>query len=176
MQKKTVLIGLIILFAVFAVVVFVINRGSGYVKIEASGFETDLNLRGRWGSKTISVSGSEPVEISAGIYKTERIVLRKTKDADKWWSILSRRGLWGELATINIVKGKTTLLKLGPPLEMRTDIQRMGQNAAIGLSLIGRAGEHWSPQVLTYDGPQAAKLKIIDEAGKVLAAGNFKYG
>ncbi len=175
MKKRDIWISAAIIAAA-VLLLYSYSQGTGSIKIEALGFETDLNLRGRWGSKTISVSGSEPVEISAGTYKPERIVLRKTKDADKWWSILSRRGLWGKLATINIVKGKTTLLKLGPPLEMRTDIQRMGQNAAIGLSLIGRAGEHWSPQVLTYNGPQTAKLKIIDEAGKVLAAGNFRYG
>jgi hypothetical protein len=175
MKKRAIWISVAIIAAAI-LLLYSYSQGTGYIKIEASGFETDLNLRGRWGRKTISVSGSEPVEISAGIYKPERIVLRKTKDADKWWSILSRRGLWGELAAINIVKGKTTVLKLGPPLEMRTDIQRSGQNATIGLSLIGRASEHWSPQVLTYDGPQTAKLKIIDEAGKVLAADNFKYG
>ena len=176
MKKRNILISIAIIAAA-VLLLYSYLQGTGSIKIEALGFETDLNLRGRWGRKTISVLGSEPVEISPGTYKPERIVLRQTKDANNWSSILCRREPWGKLAKIKVTKGKTTVIKLGPPLVIHTDVQHRGQNVSIGLSLIGQADEHWNPQVLTNKGPQPTpKLKIINEAGTVLASGKFEYG
>jgi hypothetical protein len=175
-MKKIIVIPVIIVVLIGLIFLYY-SQQTGYIKIEAPGFETDLNLSGRWGSKTISVSGSEPVEIRAGTYKPERIVVRLTKAGDQWWSILCRNEPWGKLATINVAKGNTTALKLGPPLEMRTDVQRNNLTVSIGLTLVGRAGEHYSPQVLTPNGPPSApKIKIMDQAGNILASGKFEYG
>ena len=180
MKKKTAYIGLILSVAAFAAVILVVNQETGYIKTEAPGFETDLNLRSRrtslWGRKSISLSGSEPAEIRAGSYMPERIVLRQTEDSDRWYSLISRGNSWGKLATIDIAKGQTTMLKLGPPFVIRTDVQQKSQAATISVSLIGQAGEKWNPQVLTANGPQAARLKIVDEAGNILAAGRCQYG
>ncbi len=60
-----------------------------------------------------------PETINYRTYKPERIVVRLTKTSEQWWSILCRREPWGKLATINVAKGNTTALKLGPPLEIR---------------------------------------------------------
>ena len=175
-MKKIIVIPVIIVVLI-GLAIFYYSQQTGYIKIEAPGFETDLNLSGRWGSKAISVLGSEPVGIRTGTYKPERIVVRLAKSGDQWWSIFCRREPWGKLATINVAKGNTTALKLGPPLEMRTDVQRNNRTVSIGLKLVGQAGEHYSPQVLTHNGPPTApEIKIVDEAGTVLASGNFEYG
>jgi hypothetical protein len=175
-MKKIIIIPVIIVVLI-GIILFYYSQQTGYIKIEAPGFETDLNLSGRWGSKAISVSGSEPVGIRAGTYKPERIVVRLTKASDQWWSILCRNEPWGKLATINVAKGNTTALKLGPPLEMRTDVQRNNRTVSIGLTLVGQAGEHYSPQVLTHNGPlPEPTVKIVDESGQELASGKFEYG
>jgi len=177
-MKKIIVIPVIVVVVVLIGIIFLYySQQTGYIKIEAPGFETDLNLSSRWGSKAISMSGSEPVGIRAGTYKPERIVVRLTKTSEQWWSILCRREPWGKLATINVAKGNTTALKLGPPLEMRTDVQRNNRIVSIGLTMVGQAGEHYSPEVLTHNGPRPApKVKIVDESGQELASGKFEYG
>lgn len=180
MMKKTAYIGIILLIAIFAAVILFFYQGTGYIKIDAPGFETDLVIRNRktslFGRKSISIQGSEPVKILAGSYMPERIVLRRTEDSDKWWSLVSRGNSWGRLAAINITKDQTTNIELGPPLTIRTEVQQKQRAATISVSLTGRAGEKWSPQVLTPNGPQTAELKIVDETGTILAAGRCQYG
>ncbi len=179
-MKKTAYIGIIFFIAVFTVVIIFVNQGTGYIKIDAPGFETDLILRNRktslFGRKSISLQGSEPVEIRVGSFIPERIVLRRTEDSDKWWSLVTRGNSWGRLETINITKNKTTTIELGPPLKILTEVKQNQRTATISVSLVGRAGEKWSPQVLTHDGSESAELKIFDEAGNVLAAGRCRYG
>jgi hypothetical protein len=180
MMKKTAYIGIILLIAVFAIVILFINQGAGYIKIDAPGFETDLTLRNKKTSlfrrKSISILGSEPARIRAGSYMPERIVLRRTEGSNKWWSLVTRGNSWGRLGAINVIKDQTTNIELGPPLTIQTEVQQKQRNATISVSLTGRAGEKWSPQLLTPDGPQTAELKIFDETGNVLAAGRCRYG
>lgn len=180
MMKKKSYIGIILLIVIFAAVFLYINQGSGYIKIDAPGFETDLILRNRkislFGRKSISIQDSEPARIRAGSYMPEQIVLRRTGDSDKWWSLVTRGNSWGRLGAINVTKNQTTNIELGPPLTIRTEVQQKQRTATISVSLTGRAGEKWSPQVLTHDGPQSAELKIFDETGNVLAAGRCQYG
>jgi len=153
------------------------SQRQGYIKIDTPGFETDLNLHRSWWNKAATISADEPIKVCIGTYKPERAVLRLEKDEQTWWGLLCRRGPWGELSKINVAKGKTTILKLGPPLIVHTDVQRNNQVVSIGLSLVGQAGEHWSAQVLTRQGPLAApKFRIVDETGNVLAEGKFEYG
>jgi len=177
MKYKIGLLGLLVLAALCIILLLVYARQVGCIRIEAVGCNADLDLRGGWWNKAVSVSESNSVEVQAGTYKPERAVLRVEKDSNTWWAILCRRGPWGKLATINVATGQTTVLKLGPPLEIRTDVQRSGQAVSIGLSLFGRAEEHYSAQVLTPKGPlPAPKVTIVNEAGKVLASGNVEYG
>ena len=175
-MKKIIVIPLIIVVLI-GLVIFYYSQQTGYIKIEVPGFETDLNLSGRWSNKTISLSSSEPVRIRAGTYKPERIVVRLAKAGDQWWSILCRREPWGKLSTINVTKANTTTLELGPPFVIRTDVQHRSRTVSIGLTLIGQAGEHYSPQVLTHKGPLPAPgITIVDESGQELASGKFEYG
>jgi len=175
-MKKRIVIPVIIVVLI-GLAIFYYSQQTGYIKVEAPGFETDLNLSGRWGSKAISVSGSEAVGIRTGTYKPERIVVRLAKSGDQWWTIFCRREPWGKLATINVAKGNTTALKLGPPLVTFMDVQHRNRTVSIGLTLIGQAGEHYSPQVLTHNGPlPAPKVTIVDESGHELASGKFEYG
>jgi hypothetical protein len=68
-------------------------------------------------------------------------------------------------------------VKPGAPLLIKTDVQISGRDASIGLILQGRAGETYIPGV-QKNGRRLSEpgLKIVDEAGKTLAVGKFKYG
>jgi len=89
----------------------------------------------------------------------------------------------GDKWVLDLAKGqslsgiKSSDKKPGPPLLIRTDVQMSGRNASIGLVIEGQAGEkyaggarkngRWLPP---------PRFKILDEAGKTLTNGVFKYG
>jgi hypothetical protein len=68
--------------------------------------------------------------------------------------------------------------KAGAPIVVKTDIRRSGdREVSVGLLLEGQAGEQYRP-VITKGGTRLAApaLRIVDEAGKVIAQDTFKYG
>ena len=178
MNKRFRLIALVV-GAVVLVVVFLAGfGGTGYIQIATPGYEMDLTLHRRWKSQTISVTpGSKPIRIRAGTYKPERLVLRLVEDGDHWWALRGLRKCWGELGTIKVARNETTVLRIGPPLIVRTDVRNDNKLVSIGLSLVGQAGEHYGPEVLSHgENRPAPKLRIVDETGSVLASGTFEYG
>lgn len=91
------------------------------------------------------------------------------KNGDKWVLDLAK----GQ--SLSAVRGSDR--KPGPPLLVKTDVQRSRQDVSIGLVIEGQAGEkyaggakknrRWMPP---------PRFKIVDESGKTLASGAFKYG
>ena len=67
--------------------------------------------------------------------------------------------------------------KSGPPLLVRTDVQIKGRDVSIGLVVEGQAGEKYAGGI-RKNGQSLPPpfFNIVDEAGKVLASGRFKYG
>jgi len=193
-MKKTVLISLIIVGLITALIVAALvmntadtgsdpvrqqkNAESGYIaKISASGVQVDLELRPTDGTGGfVRVGGRVPkTEAAPGTYKPQSITLQGTQDGDRWQMV--SRGPWGELETIRVASGVTTELKLGPPLTVKTDVATKDEDVSIGLLIFGQAGERYNPGVQKNGERQPAPaLKIVDEAGKVLATGNFAYG
>jgi len=154
------------------------NAESGYInKITASGVQVDLELRSTDASgRLIQVRGKIPqTEATPGTYKPQSITLQGTQDGDRWQMV--GRGPWGQLETIRVGSGVTTELKVGPPLTVKTDVATKDEGVSIGLSIFGQAGERYHPGVQKNGQRQPApELKIVDEAGKMLATGNFAYG
>jgi hypothetical protein len=68
--------------------------------------------------------------------------------------------------------------KAGPPIIVRTDVQKVGEREmSIGLLLEGQAGEQYRPVVKKNGTAIAApSLRIVSEAGQVIAQGSFQYG
>jgi hypothetical protein len=68
-------------------------------------------------------------------------------------------------------------LKPGPPLIVSTNVDFKGPDASIGIEVKGQAGEKYQPGAMK-NGKQvgAPKFDIVDERGKILASGQFKYG
>ncbi len=65
-----------------------------------------------------------------------------------------------------------------PVITVKTDVFQVGsRDVSIGLVLAGRHGERYQPAVQKGRSRLAApKLRIVDEAGKVLLDDSFKYG
>ena len=174
--------GIWILVAIIAVAVVLILpyslQGKGTINIETPGVE--LRIRSGWLSTATIRSDSGPVQVKAGIYHPMQAAMRATKkdgDTRQQWSMASARGPWGKLAMIRVDKGQTVTLRLGPPITLHADVQRQGSTVLVGLALVGQAGEHWSPRVMTSQGQAPPPtVRIVDESGTVLASGKFAYG
>jgi hypothetical protein len=66
----------------------------------------------------------------------------------------------------------------GTPILVKTSVQRQAERQmSIGLVLEGQAGEHYRP-VVKKDGKtlSAPTLRIVNEAGQVVAQDSFQYG
>jgi len=154
------------------------NAEPGYITtITASGVGANLELHPNdAGGGLVRVSGRVPkTQAAPGTYRPQSITLQGAQDGDKW-QMVGRRP-WGQLEIIRVVSGVTTELKLGPPLTVKTDVTTKDEGVSIGLSIFGKAGERYNPGVQKNGERQPApELKIVDEAGKVLATGNFAYG
>ena len=91
------------------------------------------------------------------------------ENGDKWVLDLAK----GQ--SLSTIKGSDR--KPGPPLLIKTDVRIGRQDVSIGLVVEGQAGEkyaggakknrRWRPP---------PRFKIVDEAGKTLTNGAFKYG
>lgn len=65
----------------------------------------------------------------------------------------------------------------GAPLLIKTDVQIVGRDVSVGLIVEGQGGETYVPAA-QKNGQRlpAPGLKILDEAGKTVAADTFQYG
>jgi len=89
----------------------------------------------------------------------------------------------GDKWVLDLAKGqslaslKDSSAKPGPPLLVKTDVQISGSNVSIGLIVEGQAGEKYAGGVQKNNRwQQAPAFNIVDQAGKVLTSGRFKYG
>ncbi|OHB84469.1 MAG: hypothetical protein A2Z38_02745 [Planctomycetes bacterium RBG_19FT_COMBO_48_8] len=89
----------------------------------------------------------------------------------------------GDKWVLELAKGQSlaglrdSSAKPGPPLLIKTDVQISGSDVSIGLIVEGQAGEKYAGGVQKNgQWQQAPAFNIVDEAGKVLASGRFKYG
>jgi len=171
-MKKWVLI--IIAFTALVIgVLFSFPVREGYIKIDSEGVE--MQLDGGWFCKPKISSGTEQ-RVSARVYRPRYLSIKK-KQNEKTWELRSS-GLRGKLGKIKVKKEETTVLKLGSPFLVKANVRKgNGRIVLIDYSIIGQAGEHYSPGVTknTKRLP-APRFEIVDETGKVLASGKFEYG
>ena len=172
MKKKDIWISIAVI--VGAVLIFtLLTRGHGYIKLNAPNAE--LVLRSGWFSRISIKSATESVKVKAGTHNLRLISLKTKKDKDTW-QIISK-GPWGDLNQIKVTKNDTTNLTFGPPLLVKTNVYKKKNVVSVGLTIVGKSGEHYQSRV-KKNGRQmpAPRLKIIDQKGKVLTSGKFEYG
>jgi hypothetical protein len=174
-MKKIIVIPVIIVVLI-GLILFIYSRQTGYVKLETHG--VTVSLRGLQGVfwKNLQIGPStDPVKAHVGKYLALLGSLTSNAGGDNW--VCSFYGTQNVSSRITVTKGKTTTLKFGLPLNVKTESKAKGRQVLIGLSITGQSGERYNPQV-TKNGKalEAPKIQIIDEAGNVLASGNFEYG
>jgi len=172
MKRRDIWISVAII-AVAALAFYFFSQQEGYIRIDGSGAELQL-ASGLFSTTTIA-SGLKPVAVRARAYRPERLSITM-KDNGNTWRIDSR-GPWGKLSKIKVEKDETTVLKLGSPLLIKPEIHQSSSLVSVDFSIIGQAGERYSASIAKNGRRLAAPgLKIVDEAGKVLASGKFEYG
>ena len=175
MKKRDIWISIAII-AASVLFLFLFLQRKGRIEIDAGVADATLRVRGSWfsGEKLIK-SQDWPVTMPARLYRPKRLNLSTKRNGDTW--LLYSAGPWGMLSTIRVKGNETTALKLGPPFQMKANVHQNGPHVLINYNLVGKAGEHYSGAVTRNNKRVAApKVKIIDEAGNILASGTFKYG
>ena len=114
--------------------------------------------------------------LPAGRYTALSMELNRTDSAGTKWTLTSRSQT-GKLSNFEIRPGEKASIKIGPPFLIKTTAEWRNKKVSTGLNLEGQAGEQYSAVVMKDGRRQPApRLKIVDEAGKVLASGKFEYG
>ncbi len=172
MKRRDIWISIAIIIAAFLAFHFY-SRQEGRIKIDTDGVE--MQLRSGLFSKIRITSGAEPVTVNARVYRPRLLSIAMKQNGDTWR--LNSFGPWGRLAKIRVNNNETTVLKLGPPFTIKSRVAQRGTLVSVGFSVIGQAGEDYGIRVVKNSRRlPAPKVKIVDEAGKVLASGKFAYG
>jgi len=77
-----------------------------------------------------------------------------------------------------ITEGETTVIEIGPPLTVKANPVRDGENIVVNVEVWGAHGERYFPYGIPDGGRLEGKpgIKIFDEQGNELASGDFEYG
>ncbi len=174
MKKREIWISIGIVAAAVALL-FSYFRGEGRVEIDAGGAAVALQMRNNLFMNTTITSGPEPASAVAGVYRPKRLSLSMDQNGQTWR--LNSRGPWMNLSRIRVQNLRTTALKLGPPLLVRPKVHRNGSAVDIDFLIVCRAGERYQT-FATKDNREVrkAKVRIVDETGKILKAGSVRYG
>ncbi len=175
MKKRDIWISVAIIAAA-VLLLYSYSRGKGRIKIDVAGADATLRVdRGWFSDRALIKSKYGPVTMRARIYRPQRLSISTKQDGDTW--LLYSSGPWGKLSTIKVKNNSTTVLELGQPLLIKPSVNKSSSLVSIGLSIIGRAGVHYRPEI-TKNGKRlpTPKLKIVDETGNVIASGKFEYG
>lgn len=145
-----------------------------------------LMLNYDYGVLKLSGNAEGQWKVPAGAYQVYGIQVSRTDAAGTEWKIHDA-GQRGRLEHFEIRGGETFAVRAGPPLEGKVDVKfsdasrsdgkGVGREASIGFTLIGQAGERYAGGAMKGDSRSPPpKFRILNEAGKVLAASQFEYG
>lgn len=174
-MKKIIIIPLIVVVLI-GIAIFYYSQQTGYIKLETPG--VTVGLRGLHGEfwKNLQIGPTtNPVKTLVGQYLAPMGSLTMNAGGDKWQT--SFYAAQDVSSIITVAKEQTTVLKFGLPLHIKTEVEPAGRQVSIGLSITGQSGERYNPDITKNgNGFEAPTLKIVDEAGTILASGKFEYG
>ncbi|MHC4165980.1 MAG: hypothetical protein ACYSWQ_03385 [Planctomycetota bacterium] len=174
MKKREIWISIAIIAAA-VVLLCLYFQGAGRIEVDAGDAAAVLQLRSNWFRRTTIASGAEPASAGAGVHRPRRLSLSAERDGHTWR--IDSRGPWMKLSRIRVKNLKTTSLKLGPPLLIKPKVRRRGSSVDIDYTIVGQAGERYQKFVIKDNrAVRNAKVRIVDETGKILKAGSFRYG
>ena len=172
MKKRDIWISVAIIAAACLTFYFFV-RQKGHIKIDTPGVQ--MQLRCGYFSKRTITSTDGPVTVSARVYRPEGLSIAMKENGNTWR--VDSRGPWGNLSQIKVQNDETTVLELGPPLLIKPKVRQRGSLVSVDFSIVGQAGEQYGNSIMKNRRRiPAPRLKIVDEAGEVLASGKFAYG
>ncbi len=176
MNKKALWVLVAVIAAGALILILVSNSSSeGRIKIDAGGAVAELELEGGLFDAITINSGAEPIKVDARTYYPQSVSISMQQGSDTWQ--IDNRGPWGKSSTIEVKNNETTVLRLGPPFIVKPGINKSGSTVSIDFSIFGQAGEKYQNYAKKNNSRvPAPKVRIVDEAGNVLASGRFKYG
>ena len=147
----------------------------GMGTIDVGSPDVEMMVLSDAGFQRFSGSGGK-WQAPAGRYMALQVQLAKTDAQGAKWT-LSGSGA-GKLENFEVRKGETLAMKLGPPLVTKVEATPAGEGTvSIGMALEGQSGERYAPGAAKTGAVQSPpELKILDQAGKVLATGKFEFG
>jgi len=174
MKKRDIWISIAIVATAVLLLCFY-SRGQGRIEIDAGGAVAQLQLRNNWFKNTTITSGARPALASAGVHRPRRLSI-STGQGGRTWRIDSR-GPWADLSRIRVKNLRTTSLRLGSPLMIKSEVRRNGSFVDIDYAIVGQAGERYEKFAIKDNQTiRKAKVRILDETGNIVEAGSFKYG
>jgi hypothetical protein len=152
-----------------------VDPGMGTIDVGSP--DVEMMVLSDAGFQRFSGSGGK-WQAPAGHYMALQVQLAKTDAQGAKWT-LSGSGA-GKLENFEVRKGETLAMKLGPPLVTKVEATPVGEGTgtvSIGMALEGQAGERYASGAAKTGAVQSPpQLKILDQAGKVLATGKFQFG
>jgi hypothetical protein len=134
----------------------------------------DLLLWSGSGGYRVYGSGGTFV-LPVGSYYPAELGLRKTGAKGAVWTL--KAASKGKVGSFQITAGKTTDLRIGPPLVGKVDIRTGNEKEktlSLGFDIVGCAGETYEPRAFRNGVKQPTpRFKIVDEKGKIWATGDF---
>ncbi|MCP4256191.1 MAG: hypothetical protein GY774_01535 [Planctomycetes bacterium] len=174
MKKRDIWISVAIIAAA-VLLLFISSQSKGQIKFDSGGAVTTLRLRSSWFGNVTITSGDQPCKVSARTHRPQWLKLSMQYGDDTWQ--LESRGPWGELSKILVKNNDMAVLTLGQPFQIKPQVNFTGTKVSIDFNIIGKAGEHYHNVIMqNKKRASAPKVKIIDEAGNILATGKFEYG
>ena len=176
-MNKRALWFLVAVIAVGVLILILVSNSSseGRIKIDAGGAVAELELAGGLFDTVTISSGAEPIKVDARTYHPQSVSISMQQGSDTWQ--IDNRGPWGKSSTIDVKNNETTVLRLGPPFIVKPGINKSGSTVSIDFSIFGQAGEKYQNYAKKNNSRvPAPKVRIVDEAGNVLASGRFEYG
>ena len=116
------------------------------------------------------------VRLSAGRYAVLRLTLSKADPSDVVWQLTMTQPS-ASLESLEIRKGHTHRIPVGPPLVAEVDVQQSERLARLNLMLRGAAGERYVPGVRKGQRrTPPPSFEILGDDDKTLHTGKFEYG
>ena len=174
MKKRDIRISIAIVGA--AVLLLCLHSwGQGRIEIDAGGAVAVLQLRNNLFKSTTITSATEPASASAGVHRPRQLSISAEQGGHAWR--INSRGPWADLSKIRVKALRTTTLRLGSPLMIRSTVRRNGSSVDIDYAIVGQAGESYDKLAVKDNRVvRKAKVRILDEKGNIVEAGSFKYG
>ncbi|UCF16074.1 MAG: hypothetical protein JSW59_01165 [Phycisphaerales bacterium] len=118
--------------------------------------------------------------IPAGRYTAVELKLTERDSAGNEWTFDTSRvrggAARGVLGDFEIPPGGTTSFQIGPPLQIKTSMEKRGRDALVRFHLEGRAGELYAPGALKNgkDIPEP-QFQIVAAGGQTVHSGQFEF-